>query len=457
MCKYSLVFLTLFRFRLFEVCLCFWLLLALPDWIHNSDSNYNMGLLKRRQKATADIQFCSAGKDAMKPNVWTSEDLINGTASFRIPPGTRCTRATVSLKGVITIKTNESLPGSLQPNWRVERVKVLSVGKDVQFRPMPAPHSGIEASFQFDLKECARHSALQTGLPPSVDSRSESRDSKTFANTDSKALYDVTYSITAAAYSGSDLVASTTEGVTLLPLGQADPPSYGSLEVVGEHFTARTENSRSMLSMSKGVSHQVDAVAQEPLPLKIQPQGGASDPSTTVDLVLKVSPRESEALSHLPRQAHLHTQLVQKTRITPNGANAEDTSRRRKEDPDAQSLSKKRNAQDCTLATSQWETYQPDGEDAPGFAIARLSFMYRHPESARLTPTFSTPLLSRSYALDIKASFPEDGGQILKLSLPVQVMYESAAYPVAGGEVIGAALEPKMSAQSCVSEIPQRA
>lgn len=335
-------------------------------------------------------------------------------------------------------------------------MKVLSVGRHVQLNPPSNPATDtVQAAFQFDLEDCARHAILPTGLPPSADSKSEGRDSKSFSGADGKAFYDVTYSITANAFSGRDLIASTTEHVIYLPLGQTDPPSYGSLEVAGEHFTARTEHPRSRLSKTKPTGHQLDIAGQEPLPLTMQPQNRGPEPSTTVELVLKMSPQASHDLSSLPQQAHIHTQLVQKTRITPNGAKPSDTSRRRREDPDSQLRLTKRNAQDCTLSISSWKTYQPDGEGSPGFAIARLSFLYRQSGAERLSPTFSTPLLSRSYALEVKVSLPEHGGQSLKVSLPVQVMYEQD--PAASARVadVGVALEPKVSTQSRVSEIPR--
>lgn len=403
-----------------------------------------MGLLKRRQKATADIRFVDHTNKAAQPTRWTSKETVEGVAYFRIPPGSECTHASAAFKGVVTIRKNESSPGSLQPSWRTKRVKFLSVGKELRSSPLVRSDAGlVQAPFQFDLPECLRFSTLESGLPSSIDSKREGRDHKSFHKQDGKIAYDVTYTITASAFSSRGLIVSESQDILLLSVGQSDPPSYGSPEVAGEYYTARTE------THSKRGAAQVDLAGQEPSPLVLRARSGGSDPSTSVNLMLKVSPEDSDTLSRLPQQAHVRTQLIQKTLVSPNGARLSDDGRRIR-DPDSQFHTSKLNVQECTVAIPQWQTYQPD-QETHGFAIARLSLLYRYPVAESLTATFSTPILSRSYALEVKVSFPEDGLQGLKLTFPVQVTYESAAPEMGAGDL----LERKATARSHVNEIPK--
>lgn len=398
-----------------------------------------MGFLKRSPKATAAIHFVDHNNEARKSSHWTSEDTVRGVAAFRLPPGTDCTHASVSLKGIATIKINESPPASLQPTWRTEKVKFLSVGKDL--RLAQSGDGGLQAPFQFDLHECLRHSMLESALPPSLNSRIENSDRKSFNKQDGRLAYDISYAITASAFSGRAAIASASSALSLLPVGQSDPPSYGSAEVAGEYHTARSE------PPPKSTGFQADVAAQEPSPLILQARPGESDPATSVDFMLKISSEDARALSNLPQQVQIRTQLVQKTQVSPNGAALQAAGQKWIQDPDLQLRVSKRNVQDCTLAVSKWETYQPD-QGTPGFAIARLSFLYRHPVADRLTAGFSTPILSRSYALEVKVSFAGSALQDLKVSLPVSVVYESLSLDLRSGGL----LERKKTARSCVDQ-----
>lgn len=405
-----------------------------------------MGLFRREQKSTADIRFTGDRKGAHRHQEWTTDETIEGSAHFWIPSNAHLTRATVALKGTVTTKTNESSPGSLQPTWRVERIKFLSVGKDLPLAAQSGSEDGtISVPFSFDLRECLRYSTLESGLPPSLDSKHES---KSFQKQDSKAAYDISYAVTVSAYSGHSLIASTTEKVLILPVDQLEPPSYGSLDLPGEYFTAKSSVPRSRVSLSNRSRHHLDLAAPEPSPLVLRPQKGGPDPSTKIDLLLKLSAEDSKSLSNLPQQAQIRTQLVSKTLVTPNGGRMSEGAVRNGRDPDSQSRLSSGNAQDCTLAIPEWETYTPDG-DTPGFALARLSFLYRHPEADRLHPTFATPLLTRSYGLEVRVSFPDGGGQALKLSLPLQVVY----YPAESRRTLDDGLARKLSTQSWAYEM----
>ena len=59
------------------------------------------------------------------------------------------------------------------------------------------------------------------------------------------------------------------------------------------------------------------------------------------------------------------------------------------------------------------------------FALSRFSFLFNLTGDRVPSPTFFTPLLSRRYAIDITLSFPGVSGPSLKLSLPLQITYET--------------------------------
>lgn len=162
-----------------------------------SDKRYIMGFLRRQQKPVTDIRFVDDGNRSYKSRLWTSDEVIQGIAHFRIPPDTQCTHASVAFKGVITIQTNESSPGSLQPKCRIERSKFLCVGREGQIGSRHEDGS-IDVPFRFHLTECSTHSSLENGLPPSLDSRNATSGQKSFRDRSDTAIYDVKYTITAS-------------------------------------------------------------------------------------------------------------------------------------------------------------------------------------------------------------------------------------------------------------------
>ena len=437
-----------------------------------------MGLLKRhsqhhhnqQRKPTAELRFtnpnphCHPHQNTPPPRPakqWTTADTISGTATFRLPPTTtKDLHATLLLRGTITTQTNESAPGgSLQPAWRTETMKFLSVGREIPLRPPPLPPSRarenqdeVEVPFAFPLEECTRLSTLPSaGLPPSLDSRA--KGGKVLAGKrDSKVGYEVGYTLTAALQNFScgraSVLASTTERLSILPVGQPEPPSYGSLDVAGEFFTAQASPSKGKLpGLGKrgGTGRQIDLVAQEPAPL-VFPAGGPDglegererEPATKIEMLVKLSPSRSSSdlFQNLPTQAHVLTTLTSTTHISPNGPTIHQQQQstpepKRIRDPDAQTRISRSPAQECALAIPGWEIFHPDGEE--GFAIARLVFLYRHRRGSsgkgerELCPSFATPVLERRYGLEVKVEFTgegQGGGQSAVLTLPLRVGYE---------------------------------
>lgn len=442
-----------------------------------------MGLLKRhsqhhrqrQEKPTAELHFTYPGSKQTRQ--WTTSDTISGTATFRFPStiARNDLRATLLLRGTITTSTNESAQGSLQPNWRTQTMKFLSVGRETQLRPpfqrsRTSDHEDeVEVPFAFPLEEVGRMSTLDAGLPLSLDSRTTAgREQKAFSRRDSKVQYEISYSLTAALYSSDarGALASTTEKLQILPVGQPEPPSYGSLDVAGEFFTARARtSSRARLTGSlgkRGTGGQIDLVAQEPAPLVLDAGGRGAEAATKIEMLVKLTSDSASALEKLPTQAHIHTTLTSTTHIFPNGEaiQRERKPNERLSDPDAQTRISKSAAQECALQIPGWEIIRPDGED--GFAVARVGFLYRH-RQGELCPSFATAVLERRYGLEVKVEFSGEGesaGQSVVVTLPLRVGYEVGGGRRAEddkGGVSGdedARLARKLSVESDVFEIP---
>ena len=386
-----------------------------------------MGFLRKQSKAASSILFVDHNNEPLKSREYTSDEVVRGAAHFQLPPGSQFTRATASLRGTITVKTNESAHGSLQPNWRTESIKFLSVGKDCQPRTRSGSEEGIvEVPFVFDMKKISQYSTLEAPLPPSLDSNLNGRSTKGFHKHDGSCSYEVSYTLTITLHSNRGVIASTTEKISLLPLGELDPPSYGSLDVPGEYFTTSSRSPRTKLaSRRKTDDFVIDIAGQEPAPLVLQRQSARGGASTKINFILRFTSEEVKPLPNLPQQAHIRAHLATHTTVTPNAASMTDVQRRHQRDPEAQSFSSRAEAQNVALSIPDWNKCKPE-VDSKGFAIANLEFLYRLPETGeRPGPSFATPLLERRYTLDLKVELPVELGQTLKLSLPVQVLYES--------------------------------
>ena len=131
--------------------------------------------------------------------------------------------------------------------------------------------------------------------------------------------YDITYSISASAYSKKGLQASTTKTVPILPVSQVQPPLSPS-DFPGEYFYAASTPQPSKVSLSRAPSFKLEVGAQEPEAIVLDAHQTFSTGSTTVPFTIKALPRSSSILDtgSLPRQCLLKARLVSKTLITPD-------------------------------------------------------------------------------------------------------------------------------------------
>jgi hypothetical protein len=131
--------------------------------------------------------------------------------------------------------------------------------------------------------------------------------------------YDITYSISASAYSRKGLQASTTKTIPLLPVSQVQPPLSPS-DFPGEYFYAASTPQPPKVSFSKAPSFKLEVGAQEPEAIVLDAHETFSTGSTTVPFTIKALPRSSSNfdIGSLPRQCLLRARLVAKTLITPD-------------------------------------------------------------------------------------------------------------------------------------------
>jgi hypothetical protein len=131
--------------------------------------------------------------------------------------------------------------------------------------------------------------------------------------------YDITYSITASAFSQRDLVASTTQRISVLPVSEAQPPLAPS-DFPGESFLAANTPQRSKTHLTKTSGPRIEVAGQEPEPILLNPCESLSHGLTELPFVVKALPEESGNIAHdaLPTQCQLKAQLVTKTFVTPN-------------------------------------------------------------------------------------------------------------------------------------------
>ena len=294
-----------------------------------------------------------------------------------------------------------------------------------------------EVPFRFDLQRCRELSHEGASLPPSLSSKDEKHSYAESRKAESSISYDIVYAVTASAFSSNGLITSATEQILIRPGPQTSPPDYHVHEVAGEHFTATSSGSRSKTMSLKRAKFRIDVAAQQPPAMVFDGNVVAQSATTEVSLLLKVSRQCRGLLQDLPRQCRIKSHLLTKTVIVPRQAT-------QMRGQDSRTQSTRSNLQEFTLATSSWERCQSDDESLDDFAITRLSFLFRCADAQSLCPAFSTPILSRSYALSMEISLPENGGQTLSLTLPLAFVIGADQDRTARCELLGA-LERKSS------------
>ena len=297
----------------------------------------------------------------------------------------------------------------------------------------------VRVPFRFHLKECERLSTLVWGLPSSLDSDEEGRRL-------SDGQYSVTYSLTATALSSRECVASVTEKISVLSVTQE--PSICSADCPGEYFWAKTIPQHLMSLHKRPSAPRIEAAGQEPQAVVLDAHDTASGGSVEVPFVLKLSPKTADGsnLSTMQAQCRVKARLVTETRITPDGLEQLASSVQRGLDKVPSSRS-----EDVQIQTSH---DQEELVDIPGwchanpskssitderhcftdrivgfvepFSVSRLSFLFSISAGKPLIPTFTTPLLSRSYAIDATLSFPGSPLPSMKMSIPLEIVYEAS-------------------------------
>lgn len=180
----------------------------------------------------------------------------------------------------------------------------------------------VKIPFRFNLEDIhtQTQSPFITELPPSVSSKDESGFKWSgLRSNEMEGQYDITYSITASAYSKKGLLVSTTKSVPVLAVSQVQPPLSPS-DFPGEYFYAASTPPPSRVSLSKPPSYKLEVGGQEPAAIVLDAHEAFSTGSTTVPFTIKALPRSSSTfdIGSLPRQCSLHARLVSKTLITPD-------------------------------------------------------------------------------------------------------------------------------------------
>jgi hypothetical protein len=174
--------------------------------------------------------------------------------------------------------------------------------------------------------------------------------------------YDITYSISASAYSKKGLQASTTKMIPLLPVSQVQPPLSPS-DFPGEYFYAASTLQPPKVSLSKAPSFKLEVGGQEPEAIVLDAHEAFSTGSTTVPFTIKALPRSSSNfdIGSLPRQCLLRARLVSKTLITPDRIEekAIPTLDQAIHGRDASLRIQKTDEQEFTLAIPRWNHVTP--------------------------------------------------------------------------------------------------
>ena len=97
----------------------------------------------------------------------------------------------------------------------------------------------VKVPFRFNIDDIhsQARSSFVSDLPPSLNSRNDKRKWAEIRKGESEADYNVTYSITASAFSKKGVEASTEKTIQVLPVSQTEGPRSPS-DCPGEYFFA---------------------------------------------------------------------------------------------------------------------------------------------------------------------------------------------------------------------------
>ena len=223
---------------------------------------------------------------------------------------------------------------------------------------LKASNGTVTVPFRFnldDLHSQARSSFI-TDLPPSLNSRDDKVKWAELRKGEPEADYDVTYSITATAFSTKGSEASTAKTIQVLPVSQAEgprspadcpgeyyfAPSNVSVPMIGRVVELRVQlrrlaqpettcsQTRHLLtllqprptraSLAKSRLFRIEVAGQNPEALSL-PAHEFFTGSSTIPFVLKALPELSAKfeLKSLPTRCRVQARLLSKTLITSDG------------------------------------------------------------------------------------------------------------------------------------------
>lgn len=213
--------------------------------------------------------------------------------------------------------------------------------------------------FKFNLRSSTNLSGVVSELPPSVDSLDESRYSASLRKYDGVTQYNITYSITASAYSQRGIAASSTQKLSLLPVSDAQPPLCAS-DFPGEYFLAATTDRQSKLHLTKPTGPHIEVAGQEPEPAVFSANDDEPHGPVELPFLLKLSPSTGKTLDQesLPEQVHLKAQLVTRTLVTPQGSRNVPTIEQANME-DSYVRTSRAQDQEYTIAIPRWDKYNP--------------------------------------------------------------------------------------------------
>ena len=284
----------------------------------------------------------------------------------------------------MTTKTDENPPGALERRWRSERYRVrytvgiihygtneflayasqfLAAALDSKADPdFTSDHGIVKIPFRFNLEECRRASAVSE-LPPTIDSSEEIKWWSGLKNSKPSTQYSVTYSITASASSNRGPIASTTQGLHILAVAEAQPPLSPD-DFGGEYFLAATVRPTETKRSRRSGRHQIEIAGQEPEPITLDPCNERTQHCTQIPFVIKLLPGQNGLLdpTTFPDRCELTARLVTRTFITPNGTTrAVPTVGGALRDGDSHVRTSRSNEQSFTVAIPRWEEYASGG------------------------------------------------------------------------------------------------
>ena len=240
----------------------------------------------------------------------------------------------------------------------------MAVALDSRPRAEFKANSGtVKIPFRFNLEDCHNRSFVDFGLPPSVNSKEEGKRWAGLRKHELDSQYDITYSITASAFSQHELVASKTQRISVLPVSEAQPPLVPS-DFPGESFLAVTTPQRSKVHLTKTCGRRIEVAGQEPEPILLNTSESLSHGLTELPFVMEALPQESGNIARdaLPTQCQLKAQLVTKTFVTPNSIENEKAIPILEEaryGDDSHLRLHRSDEQELTVAIPRWSHYSP--------------------------------------------------------------------------------------------------